>query len=361
MFISYSGNTSSPDVILAHAALDGEIEHSLEHAPGDFGHKILKLVITRDSSCPKEPRFTRWNLRKAKWDLFSKLSDQEIKEDLIQGSVDAAFNNICTAVLKCATQAIPRGCVKRYSPFWNEDLQRLKEERNIARTAYEQSRLQEDKIRLKEAGALLRKEIINAKRNSYNQFLENLDFRKDGVQAHRFLSKISKNMEPAKRQPFVASSGKTLTSNEDIAKLFCSYYAKISSWQPEQKNRKLNLKLPPTCLNEKENSLFHTPFCWAELEIALDTMPIKKCAGPDNIPPEFIKHLGGSARSTLLRFMNKVWEQGIPSVWRKADILPIPKKGKPTNRPENCRPIALTSMFSKLYERLLHSFPLNPG
>lgn len=40
-------------------------------------------------------------------------------------------------------------------------------------------------------------------------------------------------------------------------------------------------------------------------------------------------------------------------MWRKAEVIPIPKKGKPSDKVENFRPIASTSIFCKLMETLV--------
>ncbi|GFR11688.1 hypothetical protein TNCT_547411 [Trichonephila clavata] len=37
------------------------------------------------------------------------------------------------AVLKCASLCVPRGQQKKYTPFWNENLQKLKKDRDEAR------------------------------------------------------------------------------------------------------------------------------------------------------------------------------------------------------------------------------------
>jgi hypothetical protein len=44
-----------------------------------------------------------------------------------------------------------------------------------------------------------------------------------------------------------------------------------------------------------------------------------------------------------------------PADWRLAQVVPIYKKGDPTE-PGNHRPISLTSVFRKLLERSIHHF-----
>ena len=58
----------------------------------------------------------------------------------------------------------------------------------------------------------------------------------------------------------------------------------------------------------------------------------------------------------LLNVYNQVWESGnFPPSWREALVVPIPKPGKDTTKPENYRPIALTSCLCKTLERMVNS------
>ena len=55
-----------------------------------------------------------------------------------------------------------------------------------------------------------------------------------------------------------------------------------------------------------------------------------KSPGPDHILAEFILHAGEKARNTLLRLFNKIWNEtdAVPSMWKKATIIPLLKKDK---------------------------------
>ncbi|GIY84953.1 hypothetical protein CDAR_618731 [Caerostris darwini] len=78
--------------------------------------------------------------------------------------------------------------VKRYSSFWNSNLQNLMERDD----AGEKENLpEEDCIVLRKCQVVLKKAIIESKRTSYRSFLEKLDFRRDGIRAHRVLTPIT--------------------------------------------------------------------------------------------------------------------------------------------------------------------------
>uniref|UniRef100_H3AUX7 Reverse transcriptase domain-containing protein n=1 Tax=Latimeria chalumnae TaxID=7897 RepID=H3AUX7_LATCH len=76
--------------------------------------------------------------------------------------------------------------------------------------------------------------------------------------------------------------------------------------------------------------------------------------GYDNVYPEFLRHLGHRARNWLLLFFNHIMHEGrIPSVWRRAKIIGLPKPGKDPQSAASYRPISLLSVYYKTLERLV--------
>ena len=81
-------------------------------------------------------------------------------------------------------------------------------------------------------------------------------------------------------------------------------------------------------------------------------MKAKGAAGPDDIPPTFLKNLGEIALTELLGIMNQSFQTGIvQKIWRHAIIIPILKNGKPASKMESYRPISLTSVVVKTFQR----------
>ena len=54
------------------------------------------------------------------------------------------------AILKAATETIPRGARKKYRPHWNEELHQLEDQVNEAREKAEKEQSTENNITLKE-------------------------------------------------------------------------------------------------------------------------------------------------------------------------------------------------------------------
>jgi hypothetical protein len=90
-------------------------------------------------------------------------------------------------------------------------------------------------------------------------------------------------------------------------------------------------------------SEYNRTFSLDELRKSLDKAHDTAC-DPDDIHYRLLKHLPESAPQTLLDLMNDIWETGdLPSIWKLANIIPIPKPCKHHSEPLNYRPTALTS------------------
>lgn len=79
-----------------------------------------------------------------------------------------------------------------------------------------------------------------------------------------------------------------------------------------------------------------------------------KATGPDEIPAFILKHSAESLAPYLTWMYQLSLDQGqIPDEWRRANIVPIYKKGE-KYQPSNYRPVSLTSIACKLLEHVVH-------
>lgn len=126
-----------------------------------------------------------------------------------------------------------------------------------------------------------------------------------------------------------------------VAASFCKHYAAESSYATPKVSNSAPSQPGPSCLEEGVHELFNSPFTLNEYECALRKTKTGKSPGPGGILPEFLVHLGPVAKRVALKLVNYIWSEGaIPDEWRKAEIIPIHKKGKPANLVASFRPIA---------------------
>ena len=96
------------------------------------------------------------------------------------------------------------------------------------------------------------------------------------------------------------------------------------------------------------------PLLMSEQQSAIKKKKGKGAAGPDNIPPSFLKSLGPLALQELLFIFNLSLSLAhCPRIWRVATIIPLLKAGKSPSEVASFRPISLTSCVVKLLKRII--------
>ena len=101
--------------------------------------------------------------------------------------------------------------------------------------------------------------------------------------------------------------------------------------------------------------LFVTPEMIAK---KIKKMKDNKSPRVDGIPPKLLKEIVEQISTPHAKCFNLSLEKGIvPSEWKEANITPLFKKGS-RKKPENYRPVSLTSVICKLLETLIRDHML---
>ena len=91
-----------------------------------------------------------------------------------------------------------------------------------------------------------------------------------------------------------------------------------------------------------------------EVVDVLNSLKLNKATGLDAISHQMLKNTANSVSLPLSILFNMALEHSIfPSVWKKARVIPLYKKGD-MHQPCNYRPISLLSKVSKVFERIIH-------
>ncbi|CAM4524209.1 unnamed protein product [Caretta caretta] len=93
-----------------------------------------------------------------------------------------------------------------------------------------------------------------------------------------------------------------------------------------------------------------------EIEVVrdyLEKLDVHKSMGPDELHPRVLKELAAVIAEPLAIIFENSWRTGeFPDDWKKANVVPIFKKGKKED-PGNYRPVSLTSVPGKIMEQVL--------
>ena len=110
----------------------------------------------------------------------------------------------------------------------------------------------------------------------------------------------------------------------------------------------------PDTMSEFEGELLENiEFTKEEVLKRLKELDPGKSSGPDNIHPVMLKELATDISEFLALFFRKsLDESDIPEIWKRANVVPIFKKGN-HHEPENYRPISLTCIACKIMEKFV--------
>ena len=359
-YIHYNGTGTNPDLTIATADLSWNIKRKLIGDPGS-GHRMIisSLPIrTRPNRVHKRTKFS-WNLKKANWNNFQNHIEKELLQtefDFEEESSDKNCNKFTQIILKAAKTNIPRGRIRKYKPFWSKKLAELKAERDTLRKKAEITKDSQDVKNWRQKAAKFRKEISEAKKQAFYSFVSKLDYKKDGVKIHRYISTLENKTNIKEKQPLLVKN-KFICEDSQIAQEFNKHYTSFTHLPRQLKQKEKSIKAQSKKLGctTEFSSIFNKDFSSHELHEAIMSLKDKKQPGPDYILAEFIKHLGPYAREICLKLFNQIWKYNIPNIWKKAIIVPILKQNKSANRIDSYRPISLTSILGKTMERMVNS------
>ena len=91
-------------------------------------------------------------------------------------------------------------------------------------------------------------------------------------------------------------------------------------------------------LNQNEIENFNRPITSAEIKTIIRNLPTNKSPGPDGFPAEFYQKFREELTPILLKFFQKISEEGkLPNSFYEATITIIPKPDKDTTKKKKKR------------------------
>ena len=193
-----------------------------------------------------------------------------------------------------------------------------------------------------------------------------LDLKPDGDMWH-LIRTMDGRRPPSKPAVSISRPGTTgqpsrptrpAVTDREKAELFCQAYAGVSRL-PKDKASDHPIKIEArrassqTCCNGGRDDIC-SPFSRRELLFGIRKLRKGRSPGVDQVTNDMLHQLSPTAERHLLEVLNWSWRTGVvPASWRAAEIVAIPKKGKPPTETGSYRPISLLSCIGKLAERLV--------
>ena len=109
--------------------------------------------------------------------------------------------------------------------------------------------------------------------------------------------------------------------------------------------------MPPTRIANKDCVRPPLSFSVAGMSKTFKHVNPRKAAGPDGIPSRILRACADQLAGVFTDIFNHSLSQSVvPTCFKMATIVPVPKKTKVTEQKDYC-PVALTSVIKKCFER----------
>ena len=313
----------------------------------------------------------RWNLKRANWELFTSQLDDLPDQLAAEESTQQTYARLVDAINEAAEASIPKQRLttkRRPFPYWSDACTSAVKLRNAARHRAYRHRFREDAaeqqaeyVRLKgEAQSTIRE----ASRVHWEEYCSTLTSATKLGSVWRMAKKMSGTTTREAMPDLVVGTDKdkkVFESNADKANLLAQTYASVSSDDNYDANfliHKASMeaewsgRTPPPC--GETAAALDEPIGLIELRQAIEGSKRNSASGPDNISYDMVRHLPPSAQLYTLNLFNRIWFEGrLVGDWKEALVVPIPKPGAVKSAPQSYRPIALTAVLCKLFERIV--------
>ena len=322
------------------------VVHSSVQAPlGSSDHSVVSFKLTVDFELPNM-MFSRKVYLKSRADWPGIIRDiNNIKWSDIYNSNTriGALNSSLLNIINCR---IPTKVIKsrlKDKVWFNDDCRRAFHEKQTAYKLWSRNRSQfcwDNFVRIRSETQLV---YASAELN-YREHLQST--LASASQPHKwwsalksFLFGVESALPPLRKEDGSVAFDPAVKA-EILSEVFLS----------KQSNQRLDL--PPTCFPSEDFCYF--AFKSSEIKYLLNDLDSFGGIDPNGIFPFFLTKVADQLSPKIATIFRRLLMNGeFPSCWRFANITPIPKGTSPTQFSSDYRPISITPVLSKIYEKLL--------
>ncbi|KAK3561311.1 hypothetical protein QTP86_030608, partial [Hemibagrus guttatus] len=270
------------------------------------------------------------------WDVFRSTTN----------SLDEYTDTVSSYIYFCEDSIIPTCTRVSYNndkPWFTAKLRRLRSEKEAAFRSGDRGKYKEAKYRFS-------KEVRKAK-TEHGERMQQQFQTNDSASVWKGLKAII-NYKP--RAPHSVNDLRLANS---LNEYYCRFERQWNSPDPPQSSPH---QLSPTQLHTSATP--HppplTPLTIKEEEVnrLFKRLNTRKASGPDSVSPSLLKHCANQLSPVFTDIFNTSLETcHVPACFKTSAIVPVPKKTKITGL-NDYRPVALTSVVMKSFERLVLSY-----
>ncbi|GBO39798.1 hypothetical protein AVEN_126488-1 [Araneus ventricosus] len=276
-------------------------------------------------------------IKTIKWNPIIKKST-EIFHSTNQPTIDTITSQISLTIRNHTTCKILEN--REYPPWWNAACHNFSRLKKYAWKKARRNISSSDWIDYKKYRSKFKFHFKRAKDNYWDNICK---ISQNPRMFFKILNKLSNHTNPnVKNHDIIFHNSRYVTQPKTQSNIFATHFSTPTT----------EVQPIPIDYDSGNESLNRNIEFW-ELQRAIQKTK-NSTPGADNIPAIWFKNLDdASLYKILFMFQQQLDFSVLPKHWKHAIIIPIPKPNKDKTKVTSYRPIALTSVFCKIFERIL--------
>ena len=283
------------------------------------------------------------------WELFRLILEEKVQLSVsLQNKyeVDNETEKFINDIQISARDSTPEIHKKLKGHNYPSEIREIIREKRKLRQKWQRTRAPVDKTNFNNISQQLRREIKRIKNESFNTYLNQLS--NDKVSDYSLWKATKKFTRPIMQIPPIRILNQNWARrNNEKANAFADYLEKIFTLECDDNNHDLNdIQYQSSEAIKKVKR--------KDIISEIKNINLKKSPGNDLINGEILHNLPQKAITKLTNIINAALRlKYVPKSWKTAEVIMIPKPGKPPHNISSYRPISLLPIMSKIFEKIL--------
>ena len=304
-------------------------------------HFPISFNIKSNVRRKKAPKREMYNFKHANWEAINEeLRFTDWNSVLSSHDIQAAWNTFKDRLFTSCNRHIPKIKVKcGFQPPWfDSEAHNLCRQKERLRSRYKQTKSAEHYVKYSDCRRQFKHLVQQKMRDNLLGDDDDSNFI-----TKKFWSYVKSNSN-SHRIPELIHLHSTFRSDPaDQTELFNTHFY----------NQFSEPSLYDIQVNHNNDAMFEIDFRHTLIRRLLLNLNVNKAQGPDGIHGKILKNCAVNIAYPLsLLFKLSYSTSSIPDEWKLAHVVPVHKKGKRSNV-ENYRPISLTSIVMKTFEKII--------
>ena len=334
--------TSSPDITTVSNTLYNRTSWTTQHALSSDHLPIITTINIRHDYRLQQNRRTFTNYKKADWTRFTEDAESAFAQTTIPTNIHTANIIFTNIILMADKHNIPKGKMHSNCRLLPEDIVCKITQRNNIRRANTCDPA------LKRLNEEITSDIQKHKQNIWKEHLDaHWDHRHNTHTLWKTIHGLSNRAPPHTLNTSITFNNKIATTPKHIANCFTKQFTNTVKHATHKTNRHID---------RATHSIqgYNITLTTSQVQEAIKQSKNNNSQGPDKLNIRHLKHIGPLGLAFLTSMFKTALNTNIiPHTWKLANIVPIPKPNKDTDKGTSYRPISLLSVIAKTLEKSL--------